>query len=132
MPCRICPGCEGPYPGPARSGIVVQTEDAMRADKRYYLNADRSKVVEQDDPDAAYLLAAEGDDITNEDVKRYGLGSKKQSDPVPAVVHSIAADPPQDDDEPEDGEKAPAEAKAQRPVEDKAVKPSAAKKDDGK
>lgn len=74
MPCPICPGCDGPYPGPPRSGITLQSEAAMKADKRYYVNADRSKVVEEGSPEAAYLLAAEGTDIPTEDAKRYGLG----------------------------------------------------------
>lgn len=64
----------------------------MKADKRYYLNADRSRVVEEGDPDAAYLLAAEGTDISNEDVERYGLGDKKPKAPEAQVVHSVAAD----------------------------------------
>ncbi len=127
MPCRICPGCEGPYPGPPRSGIAVQPEGAdVKADRRYYVNADRSRVVEEGDPEAALLLAAEGDDITNEDVARYGLGKAKAADPEPVVVHSIAADPqPQDE--------APADAKAvSEPAENKARTMRAGKADEGK
>lgn len=56
----------------------------MKADKRYYLNADRSKVVEEGDPAAAYLLAAEGADISNEDAKKYGLGRYAPEDEMPA------------------------------------------------
>ena len=97
MPCPICPGCEGPYPGPPRSGVTVQREEDVIADKRYYLNADRSQVVEEDDPGATYLLAAEGADISNEDVERYGLGGKKTKAPEPAVVYSSVA-PPKDDE----------------------------------
>ena len=89
----MCPGCAGPYPGPARSGIILQREEDVIAEKRYYLNADRSRVVEEDDTDATYLLAAAGDDISNEDVERYGLGKKRPAEPEPMVVHSIAADP---------------------------------------
>jgi len=123
MPCPICSGCDGPYPGPARSGITLQTEDAVRADKRYYLNADRSRVVEEGHPSAAYLLAAEGDDISNEDVKRYGLGKKQAPEPEPMVVHSTAADvQTEDDDKPETKavEKAPAnKARSAKDAEDK-------------
>lgn len=96
----------------------------MRADKRYYLNADRSRVVDADSPDAAYLLAAEGDDITNEDVKRYGIGKAKAPDPDPAVVHSTAADPAP---EPEADAKAVSE-----PAENKARVMRAGKADEGK
>jgi hypothetical protein len=77
----------------------------MKADRRLYLNADRSRVVEDGDPEAAYLLAAEGTDISNEDVRRYGLDKKQAPEPEPMVVHSIAADPPKD----EPKEDAPAE-----------------------
>lgn len=58
----------------------------MKADKRYYLNADRSKVVDEHDPDAAYLLAAEGGDISTEDAKKYGIGhyAPKADDEMPA------------------------------------------------
>lgn len=96
----------------------------MQADKRYYLNADRSRVVEEGDPEAAYLLAAEGAEISNEDVARYGLGSKKAKEPEPTVVQSITADPPKDDKD--------AESKmVEGPAENKAQK-APAKKDDGK
>lgn len=71
----------------------MQTEAQMLAEKRYYLSADRSRVVEEDDPDAGSLLAAEGDDISSEDVERYGLGKKKAAAPEPVAVPSIAADP---------------------------------------
>lgn len=126
MGCPICPNCEGPYPGPARSGITLQREHAVIAEKRYYLNADRSRVVEEDDPSATYLLAAEGTDISNEDVERYGLGKKKMADPDPVVVHSTAADPPKADE-------APAEAKmVESPPENKAMKLAAKKADEDK
>jgi hypothetical protein len=132
MPCRICPGCEGPYPGPARSGVTLHKEDAVLADKRYYLSSDRSRVVEEDDPDAGVLLAAEGDDISNEDVARYGLGKKQAKEPEPLVVHSIAADPPKEEAPAEDDDGKDAEAKAvSGPPENKAQK-APAKKDDGK
>lgn len=116
MGCPICPGCVGPYPGPARSGLTLSREDDVRADKRYYLNADRSRVVDEHSPDAAYLLAAEGDDITNEDVKRYGLGARKQAEEKP---------------EPEaKSEETPAETKMQpAPPENKAVPAPKATKD---
>ena len=43
------------------------------SDRRIYLNADKSKVVEGDSPEAAHLFAVEGDDVSDEDAKRYGL-----------------------------------------------------------
>lgn len=72
----------------------------MKADKRYYLNADRSRVVEEGDPEAAYLLAHEGGDIPTEDAKRYRLGRYADEDapePVANVVYSSVA-PPKDDE----------------------------------
>lgn len=47
------------------------------ADRRLWLTADQSRVVEDADPDAAFLLAAKGDEINAETVERYGLGPKK-------------------------------------------------------
>lgn len=85
----------------------------MRADKHYYVNADRSRIVERDDPDAAYLLAAEGDDISTEDARKYRLG--RYADPEPTVAKA--------DDQ-------SAEAKmVDGPAENKAQK-APAKKDD--
>jgi hypothetical protein len=70
----------------------------MQADKRYYTTADRSRLVEEGDPDAAYLLAAEGAQLSSADIERYGIGKKSMPEPEPVVVHSIAADPPKDEE----------------------------------
>lgn len=74
MPCPICSVCDGPYPGPPRSGIVVRQEvrGSMKAEKRMYLTSDGT-VVDEGHPDAAFLLAAEGQEIPNEEAERYGL-----------------------------------------------------------
>lgn len=118
MPCPICPDCDGPYPGPPRSGISVQTEEQMRADHHIYVNADRSRVVEEHDPDAAFLLAAAGDDVSAEDVKRYGLNASKAK----------AADE-ESDESPKAG--AEAESKAmQSPPANKAQAPASKKADE--
>jgi hypothetical protein len=42
-------------------------------DRRLYLNADKTQVVEEGDERATHLLAARGDEVSDEDVKRYGL-----------------------------------------------------------
>lgn len=47
-----------------------------KADKRYCLNADRSKVVDCDSTEATFMLVAEGGEITDEDAARYGLTKK--------------------------------------------------------
>lgn len=88
----------------------------MRADQRYYLNADKSRVVDGDSPEAAHLLAAEGDDISTEDAKRYGLGRY-----APDEGAAPAAEVSKTDEEPKTDE-APPDAKAVGgPTEDKAV-----------
>lgn len=49
----------------------------MKADRRYWLTADGQRLVEDGDPDARSLFAAEGDEISAEDVKRFGLKAPK-------------------------------------------------------
>lgn len=53
------------------------------SDKRIYLNADKSAVVEEGHPDAAFLLAAEGGTVTAEQAKQYGLKAPKAEDDEP-------------------------------------------------
>lgn len=50
----------------------------MQADRKLWLTADRERVVEDGDPDAAFLLAAEGDELDDEDVERYGLNRSQK------------------------------------------------------
>lgn len=64
----------------------------MQVDRRIYVNADRSKVVEESDPDAAFLLATPGDVLSDEDVKRYGLNKTEPK----AEPESRAAEKPAD------------------------------------
>jgi hypothetical protein len=58
------------------------------ADRKLWLTADREQVVEEGDSRAAFLLAAPGDEVSDEDAKRYGLKSKPKSEdkqaPAPA------------------------------------------------
>lgn len=42
-------------------------------DRRLWLSADKSKVVEDGDPEAAFLLASAGKELDEATVKRYGL-----------------------------------------------------------
>lgn len=46
------------------------------ADRRLYVTADRSEVVEEGDPRAAFLLAGEGCQIDSDDVTAHDLGWK--------------------------------------------------------
>jgi hypothetical protein len=92
----------------------------MKADRRYYLNADRSKIVEEGSSEAAYLLAAEGADIPTEDARRYKLG-RYADDEVPAAPAEAKA------------EEKPADAKAVAgPPENKAQGRAASKADESK
>lgn len=50
--------------------------DIVIADRRLYLTADKKRVVEQGDPDAAFLLANPGQDIPKATAKRYGIIGK--------------------------------------------------------
>lgn len=43
------------------------------ADRNLYHNADRSKVLEEGDPDAAFLAIAEGQEVPDAEAKRLGL-----------------------------------------------------------
>lgn len=55
------------------------------SDKRLYVNKDKSRVVEESDPEAAYLLVAEGSELSDADAEKYGLGG--------AEVKQVAAAP---------------------------------------
>lgn len=46
-------------------------------DRRLWLNADKSRVVEDGDPEAAFLLASKGKELDAATVERYGLGVAK-------------------------------------------------------
>jgi hypothetical protein len=95
------------------------------ADKRLYLNADRSAVVDERSPEATYLLAPAGAVVPADLVKQYGLGAGEQADAAPAADPAptgvlteaasfrAAGDPPANDPAPV--------AKAVAPAEDKAV-----------
>ena len=49
-------------------------------DRKLWLTADKDQVVEDGDPGASFLFASPGDEVTDEDAKRYGLkgGAKPQ------------------------------------------------------
>ena len=52
------------------------------ADHRIYLNRERTAIVDEDDPEASFLLAAEGNPVSAEDAEKYGL--KPQSKAIHA------------------------------------------------
>lgn len=47
--------------------------ERLKADRRLYADADRTRILEEDHPDGAFLLYAEGKPIQPGDVKRYEL-----------------------------------------------------------
>ena len=51
---------------------------AYTAPKNLYVNASKDKIVEEGSEEAAYLLAAEGTVVPDEEAKRLGLGENKQ------------------------------------------------------
>jgi hypothetical protein len=54
--------------------------------RRLYLNADKTKVLEEGDEGAAYLLGGAGSPVAEEDVEKYGLTTKhfREADEAPA------------------------------------------------
>lgn len=52
----------------------------MIADRRLWLTADRARVVEEGDPEAAFLFTSPGKEISDEDAERYGLDEKPKAE----------------------------------------------------
>lgn len=70
-----------PPPGkPYDWGLVeVPTMAKYRTDRKLWLTADRSRVVEDGDPEAAFLLASANKELDEATADRYGLAPKKAS-----------------------------------------------------
>jgi hypothetical protein len=56
----------------------VEMPSKYTTDRKLWLTADRERVVEDGDPDAAFLLASKGKELDAATVERYGLEPKKQ------------------------------------------------------
>lgn len=85
----------------------------FKSDKRLYQTADRSRLVEESDPDAAFLFVAEGQTVGDEDAERYGLEAPAETE---------GGDEGEDDGDTK-AEDAPARTKAQaKPAKTKARK----------
>ena len=64
---------------------------AFTADKRYYCNRELTELVDEDYPDGAVLLVAEGGMLTDEDAATWGLGSGTAKDgPKPSAEQAFA------------------------------------------
>lgn len=136
MTCPVCGRDDCNFlhdrPGGVRILTLKEKELAMRStqywrsDKRLYINADRSRIVEESDPDAAYLYATPGKLVPMDEAIRYGLAGKQDAEKVevPANV--------EDDQKPETSAKAvePSEDKMVRLEENKSAEPSFSDDDD--
>jgi len=62
----------------------------MLADKTYCLNSDKTRLVPEDSPEAAFLLVREGCELPDSEAVRYGLmaGPSAPSDPVRKVIRT--------------------------------------------
>jgi hypothetical protein len=49
----------------------------MELDRRLWLTADREHVVEDGDPEAAFLLGGPGDEVDDDEAKRLGIKPRK-------------------------------------------------------
>ncbi len=57
----------------------------MIANKNLYLNRDKTAVVAEDSPDAAFLLAGKGTEISPEAAAKYGLNNREEKAKTPAA-----------------------------------------------
>lgn len=99
-----------------------QTMASITADRRLYVTADKSKVVEEGDPTAAYLLAGEGTEIPIEEAERLKLTVKGGKVVIPGTEKPKAEAKPKAEDKPKGAqpkvdEKPKAEDKPDAPVD---------------
>jgi hypothetical protein len=77
-------------------------------DKRLYQTADRRRLVEEGDPDAAFLFCALGDEIPDEDAERLGVKAFHGAVENKAMAMGEGPDQPEPEPEPEEPEPEPA------------------------
>lgn len=75
----------------------------FKSDKALFLNADRTEVVEEGSPDAAFLLVGAGSSLDDNEAAKYGLKNSSK-----AEDKAVAAP---DEDKADDGEVAADDAK---------------------
>jgi hypothetical protein len=88
-----------------------------RSPERLYVNRDRTKLVPESSPEAAFVLVGENGEIPLAEAERYGL-TNVQPSPSPVVEPAPEDEPPPAPDPSEE------EPKAEPPKDDKAVKPA--------
>ncbi len=116
------------------------TGPKVTVDRRLYLNADRTKVVEEGDPKAASLFAAAGREVLKADLKRYGCrfttvadaekaakarAKKVKAEAAAEKAEADAAAAEKAEADAAAAEKAEADAAAAKKAEAKTAKPSA-------
>jgi hypothetical protein len=75
---------------------MMSNQGLYRAPRRLYLSRDKERVVEEGDPEAGFLLAGEGAEVPEEDVKRYKLRDLPDPEPKAAPKGKSVAGPPED------------------------------------
>ncbi len=92
-----------------------------RSPVRLYVNKDRSKIVPENSPEAAFVLCGQNGEIPLEVAAKYGLypETAPAAEPEPEVTPPPAPATPSDED---------TDSKAEQPKDDKAVKQPPANK----
>lgn len=62
----------------------------MKATERLYLTVDRTRVVAEGDPDAAFLWKTPGKDISAAEAKQYGITEPKKAKDEPRAEEELA------------------------------------------
>lgn len=72
-----------------------------RATERLYQNRDKSALVAEDDPEASFLFAAPGSEVSEEDARKYGLleSDEGEAEGEAKADESAAEQPAQSADE---------------------------------
>lgn len=95
--------------------VTEETSKSYKATKRLYLDKNKERIVEENDPKAAFLLAAEGQEVSQGDVEKYGLAqsaepegdSEQPTSEAPQAESDVTVEPTsQKADSPKAGKKA--------------------------
>lgn len=135
----VCPVCGG-QPSLPQTGRALTINrnpggSGMQSEKRIYTTLARDRIVEEGDPDAAFLVAPEGGDVPQEFAHLYreyrkasedddaepraAAAAPAEGEAPPDPDASPDAEPPSDDDEDVKARAAPARTKARARAEDK-------------
>jgi hypothetical protein len=110
--------------------IYMEKKDTMlRLTERVYLNADKTKVVGHNDPEAAFLLGTRGSLISEDDAKRLGVKATEKHEgelvnaaaPLRAQLAAVPVDPNDDSLYDDQTERGKASRKAAREMQTQGV-----------